>query len=337
MSKEHAVQVIETPGHPVASARDPRSAAITSGQPGPTAGRRRTGAAIRAIGLTKSYRRHPALRGLDLEVPAGGVFGYLGPNGAGKTTTIRLVTGLLLPTAGSMDVLGMSPSRDRDRLQRRIGYLPGNFSPYPDLTVKQFLAYLGSLRGGVDPTVVESLVTRLGLSMDPRIGTLSHGNRQKVGLVQAFMHEPELLVLDEPTTGLDPLVQRAFASLVHEVRDSGRTVFLSSHVLSEVEALADTVGILREGRLVTVQTVEALRAQAVRRIDLTFEGAVPVEVIRGRTGVRDLDVEGCTAHLVMEGSTADLLRATAPHGISAVVSHEPDLGEIFLRYYATEA
>ena len=336
MSEEHAVQVIAPPGRAV-SAREPRSPVTTSGQRGQTARRPGQGAAIRATGLTKSYRRHPALRGLDLEVPAGGVFGYLGPNGAGKTTTIRLVTGLLRRTAGSIEVLGLSPSRDRDRLQRRLGYLPGNFSPYPDLTVRQFLAYLGSLRGGVSPTVVDALVTRLGLSLEPRIGTLSHGNRQKVGLVQAFMHEPELLVLDEPTTGLDPLVQREFASLVHEARDSGRTVFLSSHVLSEVEALADTVGILRAGRLVTVQSVEDLRAQAVRRIDLTFEGAVPVEPLRRSTGVRELDVEGCTAHLVVEGSTADVLRATAPHGISAVVSHEPDLGEIFLRYYATEA
>ena len=337
MTEEHATEVIHAPGRRSESMRATGSAGTAAGQPWRSTGMRPVSAAIRTTGLTKSYRRRPALRGLDLEVPVGGVFGYLGPNGAGKTTTIRLVTGLLRPTAGSIAVLGMSPGEDRDRLQRRIGYLPGNFAPYPDLTVRQFLAYLGSLRGGVSPTVVEDLATRLGLSMEPRIGTLSHGNRQKVGLVQAFMHEPELLVLDEPTTGLDPLVQREFASLVHEVRDRGRTVFLSSHVLSEVEALADTVGILREGRLVAVQSVEALRAQAVRRIDLTFEGSVPVEALRTCTGVRELDVEGSTAHLVVEGSTADLFGTAAPYRISAVVSHEPDLAEIFLRYYATEA
>ena len=294
--------------------------------------------AIRTRGLTKVYRGGPtAVRELDLTVRVGEIFGFLGPNGAGKTTTIRILLDLLRPTAGAAEVLGLDARRAGVEARRRIGSLPGDLALYPKLTAQETLTYLGALRGGVPERRIAALSERLGLDIDRPVGTLSHGNRQKVGLVQAFMHEPELLVLDEPTTGLDPLVQREFASLVHEARDSGRTVFLSSHVLSEVEALADTVGILRAGRLVTVQSVDALRAQAVRRIDLTFEGAVPVEPLRRSTGVRELDVEGCTAHLVVEGSTADVLRATAPHGISAVVSHEPDLGEIFLRYYATEA
>src|SRR3954452_11391044 len=225
---------------------------------------------IKVRRLTKRFGRRIALDNLDLDVPAGTILGYLGPNGAGKTTTIRLLVGLIRPTSGSAVVFGFDANDKYDVIQRRIGYLPGDFVAYPDLGGAQYLDYFAHLYGGVERDRVSLLAKRFDLDLDARIGTLSRGNRQKVGIVQAFMHDPDLLILDEPTTGLDPLMQREFRTLLRETRDSGRTVFLSSHVLSEVEAVADTVAILRAGRLVTKQSVQALRDNARRRLDLTF-------------------------------------------------------------------
>jgi len=289
--------------------------------------------AIRTVGLGKRYGRSVALDGIDLEVPPGVVFGYLGPNGAGKTTTIRLLTGLLRASAGRAEVLGLDAWASRDDVHRRIGYLPGEFVAYPDMSAEQYLAYLADLRGGVSWSDALLLAKRLDLDLDRRIGTLSHGNRQKVGLVQAFMHRPELLVLDEPTSGLDPLMQREFLALVREARDEGRTVLLSSHMLDEVESVADMVGILRGGRLIVVEAVEVLKAKALRRIDLTFTGAVPLDDLARLPGVREVRAFGTTAHLTVEGSTDELFRVAAPHGIGNVVSHEADLEEIFLALY----
>ena len=292
---------------------------------------------IQTWGLTKSYHGRPALRGLDLEVPANVVFGYLGPNGAGKTTTIRLLAGLLRPTAGRAEIFGCDAVRAREEAQRHIGYLPGEFVAYPDLSGDEYLRYLGHLRGGVDWSVVDGLAKRLDLDLTARTGTLSHGNKQKVGIVQAFMHNPDVLILDEPTSGLDPLVQREFLGLVREARDAGRTVFLSSHILYEVEAVADVVAILRRGELVVVETVEKLKAQAVRRMDLTFAGLPPMAELVAADGVREVHATGPTAHVVVEGSTAGLLRVAAPHGVVQLVTHEPDLEEIFMTYYEREA
>ena len=289
--------------------------------------------AVRTVGLTKRYGRTLALDRIDLDVPRGVVFGYLGPNGAGKSTTIRLLTGLLRPTSGRVEVLGRDVSADRDAAQGLIGYLPGDFVAHPELTGAEYLGYLAALRGGVDPARMRSLAERLDLPVDRRIGTLSHGNRQKVGIAQAFMHDPELLVLDEPTNGLDPLNQRVFLDLVHEARDAGRTVFLSSHVLSEVEAVADVVGILRAGRLVVTDTIANLETQALRRIDLVFGGDPPVAALQGAQGVRDVSTSGTTAHVTVEGSTAALLRTAAPYGVENLVTHEADLGEVFLGWY----
>jgi ABC-2 type transport system ATP-binding protein len=289
--------------------------------------------AVRTYGLTKHFGGRPALVGLDLEVPRGVVFGYLGPNGAGKTTTIRLLAGLLRPTSGRATVLGTDVVRDRQAAQRHLGYLPGEFVAYPDLTAGRYLRYLANLREVPDLAYGVRLAERLQLDLSHRIGALSHGNRQKIGIVQAFLHQPEVLILDEPTAGLDPLVQREFLALVREVREAGRTVFLSSHVLSEVEAVADMVGILRRGKLVEVQTVASLKAQALRHIDLTFEGEPPVERLRLTAGVRDVRADGRRVRLVVEGSTADLLAVAAPHRVSAITTGEPDLEEIFLTYY----
>lgn len=289
--------------------------------------------AVETLGLTKRFGRRNVLRGIDLHVPQGVVFGYLGPNGAGKSTTIHLLTGLMRPTAGGVRVFGHDVARERATVQRMIGYLPGDFVGYPELTGEQYLRHLAGLRGGVTWEVVEDLAERLHLALDHRIGILSHGNRQKVGIVQAFMHRPALLVLDEPTSGLDPLVQRTFIQLVRESRAAGQTVFLSSHVLSEVEAVADVVGILREGRLVVTDTVAHLQRQAVRRIDLVLAQQPPTDLLIGVPGVRGVEVLGRTLHVIVEGSTAELLRAAAPLGIENVVSHEEDLEEIFMSWY----
>lgn len=291
---------------------------------------------IRTYELTKHYGRTVAVESLDLEVPAGLVFGYLGPNGAGKTTTIRLLVGLLRPTGGRAEVLGIDVVRDPDGVQALVGYLPGDFKAYPDLTGEQYLRYLGNLRGGVEWKTTARLAERLELDLDRRIGALSHGNRQKLGIVQAFMSEPELLILDEPTSGLDPLIQREFLAMLREARDAGRTVLLSSHILSEVEAVADVVGILRQGRLVVVDSVESLKARALRRIDLTFAGEPPAAVLARVPGVKEVVTSDATAHLVVEGSTADLIAALAPYRVDDVISHEADLEEIFRAYYGRE-
>ncbi|WP_329000942.1 ABC transporter ATP-binding protein [Kribbella sp. NBC_00709] len=288
---------------------------------------------IRTRNLTKRFGHRTALDSLDLDVPAGVILGYLGPNGAGKTTTIRLLAGLIRPTAGSAVVFGFDASDQYDALQRRIGYLPGEFVAYPDLTGTQYLDYFAHLYGGVERNRIELLAKRFDLDLGVRIGTLSRGNRQKIGIVQAFMHDPDLLILDEPTSGLDPLMQREFRSLLRETRDAGRTVFLSSHILSEVDAVADTVAILRAGRLVTVQSVPALRDRARRRLDLTFDGVPPTDSIHAVPGLQELSVDGRTAHIVIAGSTAELLKAVAPYGVSNVVSHEADLEAAFLDYY----
>ncbi|TDO48340.1 ABC-2 type transport system ATP-binding protein [Kribbella sp. VKM Ac-2571] len=288
---------------------------------------------IRTRNLTKRFGHRTALEGLDLDVPPGIILGYLGPNGAGKTTTIRLLAGLIRPTSGSAVVFGFDASDQYDALQQRIGYLPGDFVAYPDLTGAQYLDYFAHLYGGVDRARTDLLAKRFDLDLGVRIGALSRGNRQKVGIVQAFMHDPDLLILDEPTTGLDPLMQREFRELLRETRDAGRTVFLSSHVLSEVDAVADTVAILRAGRLVTVQSVQALRDRARRRLDLTFAAAPPVDRIHAAAGVQQVSIDGRVVHVVITGSTAELIKTVAPYGVTNVVSHEADLEAAFLDYY----
>jgi ABC-2 type transport system ATP-binding protein len=289
--------------------------------------------AIRTSGLSKRFGTREALHELDLLVPQGTVFGYLGPNGAGKTTTIKLLVGLYRPSAGSATVLGRDVATDRDPVQSLIGYLPGDFTGYPDMSGRRFLSLIGSLRGHLDWPHVTSLADRFDVDLDRRIGTLSHGNRQKIGIIQAFMNQPELLILDEPTSGLDPLMQREFLKLVKETRACGRTVLLSSHVLSEVAAVADTVGILNEGRLLAVRTLDDLRADAVRHIELRFDDQVPVEPLRRARGVVGVDVSGLTARVSVTGPMTELIRSAAPYGVVDVVTHETDLADIFLGYY----
>jgi len=295
-----------------------------------------TGAAIRTEGLAKRYGRRRGLSGLDLQVRTGEVFGYLGPNGAGKTTTIRLLLDLIRPSGGTAEVLGLDPRRHGVALRRRLGYLPGDFTVEARQPVRELLTYLGNLRGGVPRGRTEALAARLDLDLGARIRSLSRGNRQKVGLVQAFMHEPELLILDEPTTGLDPLVQQRFLAMVAEAKAAGQTVFMSSHVLSEVQQSADRVGIVRAGRLVAVEEVEALRSRAVRRVEIRFDAPVPADAFSGLPGVSDLTVEGAVVRCRLSGPADPLLKTAARFTAVSVLAEEPDLEALFLAHYSEE-
>jgi ABC-2 type transport system ATP-binding protein len=289
--------------------------------------------AIVTEGLVKRYGRNPALAGLDLEVRRGEVYGFLGPNGAGKTTTIRLLLDMIRPTAGRASVLGVDPRRDGVALRRRVGYLAGDFLVDGRQTGRELLTFLGNLRGGVPHTTIDELAARLDLDLGRRIRTLSRGNRQKLGVVQAFMHAPELLILDEPTSGLDPFLQQEFAAMVGAARDAGQTVFMSSHVLSEVQQIADRVGIIRQGRLVTVERVETLRERAVRKVELHFEAPVPAAEFAALPGVHDLQVDGTLLRCRLAGRADALVKAAARHSVVDLLAEEPDLEELFFDYY----
>ena len=288
--------------------------------------------AVDAEAITKRFGSLVAVDGLTLQVDGGEVFGFLGPNGAGKTTTIRMLMDALRPTQGRLNVLGRSP-RDAS-VRRRVGYLPSELHLDPRYTTDEAVAFYGGLRGGVARADVDVLCERFDLDPRRRIGQLSTGNRRKVGIVLAFMHRPELLVLDEPTTGLDPLLQHQFHDLVLERVAAGATAFLSSHVLPEVEALADRVAIIRRGRLATVATVEELRRQARHRIELHIAGPFDAAAFEAVPEVVSVDVvHGDTVHVVVEGSVANVVRVAARFEVARLVTHEADLDELFRSFY----
>jgi ABC-2 type transport system ATP-binding protein len=293
-----------------------------------------TDAAIRTERLSKDYGGGRGLFELDLEVERGEVFGFLGPNGAGKSTTMRLLLDLISPTSGSAALLGLDSHRQSLDIRRRIGFLPGDFALYPKLHGAAILDYFAELRGGVNPGIRNDLAERFDAELDRPVRELSTGNRQKLGLIQAFMHEPELLILDEPIAGLDPLVQQSFHALLGEVSGQGRTVFLSSHTLSEVERVADRVAILRSGRLVVVDSLDNLRAIAIRHLEIEFAGDPPdVEELRALPGVREAQFEGSHLRIAFEGSADPLVKAIAKHEVRSIRSQEDDLEQIFLQYY----
>lgn len=293
--------------------------------------------AIELHGLTKTYGSARGLVDLSLSVQRGEVFGYLGPNGAGKSTTIRLLLDLIRPTSGTARVLGLDPRADAVRLHARIGYLAGDFVAPARQRVGSALRFLAALRGGAGADRIDALCDRLELDQDKQISALSKGNRQKVGLVQAFMHEPELLILDEPTSGLDPLAQQIFLDMVAEAAAAGQTVFMSSHIMSEVEAVADRVGIIREGRLVALDTVAGLRADARREVEVGFDRAVEAAEFTGLAGVCEVRIEGTTLRCQVTGSPDALLRALTAHHVVDLLVTEPALDDLFHSYYTGEA
>jgi ABC-2 type transport system ATP-binding protein len=291
--------------------------------------------------LSKSYgrRRSRGVVRLDLEVRQGEVFGFLGPNGAGKTTTIRLLLDLIRPTSGRALVLGRDSRRETLAIQARSGYLPGELYLYPSLTGRETLRYLGNLRGGVDWNYVALLADRLDCDLGRRIADLSSGNKRKIGLIQAFMHRPELLILDEPTSGLDPLVQREFYRLLDEARDAGQTVFLSSHVLPEVQRVCHRVAFIRAGELVAVENVAELTGKAVRELEVVLARPAPPSAFAGIPGVTSVLADGDEAtslRLTVTGSLDPVLKKLAEHQVVDLVSQVPDLEDVFMAFYAKE-
>jgi ABC-2 type transport system ATP-binding protein len=290
--------------------------------------------AIETERLTKRYGSARGVEDIDLRVEQGEVFGFLGPNGAGKTTLIRTLLDLLRPTSGSARVLGLDSRNDSLEIRQRVAYLPGDLELYEKLTVREHLRWLGDLAGEFDPGRMATLAERFQLDLDRRVRELSKGNRQKVGLVQALMRDAEVRILDEPTSGLDPVMQHEFHRLVQEEAAGGRTVFLSSHQLDEVQVVADRVGIIREGHMVAVEEIAALRARAVRHVHATFSGAVPADELRAVPGVHDVVVDDSSVTLRIDGSFDPLVKALARHHVLDLDSEPADLDEIFLAYYA---
>jgi ABC-2 type transport system ATP-binding protein len=293
-----------------------------------------SGHVIRCERVDKRFGAVVALDGLDLSVQRGTVTGYLGPNGAGKSTTIRILLDLAHRDAGSVEVLGDDPRLAGPELRRRIGYLPGELRLDDRLRVDETLRSWATLRGGVDDEYVTELCERLALDPTRHNRTLSSGNRRKVGLVGAFMSRPELLVLDEPTSGVDPLVQAEFLRLLDEARDDGRSVFLSSHVLSEVQRVADDVVVIRDGRVVLTGSLDQLRQQARQPFTVWFDGDAPEDELRSLGGVRDLRIEhGNEASGSIEGPPGEFLALLARHPVAHLLMPEPDLEQAFLDYY----
>jgi ABC-2 type transport system ATP-binding protein len=290
---------------------------------------------VETQGLTKRYGSNRGIEDVTFTIDEGEVFGFLGPNGAGKTTTIRTIMGLLRPTAGSAHIGGLDCWEQSTDVKRLVGYLPGELSLDPNLTGGQILEYYGNLRGGVDQTYLKQLITRLGLDPTRKFRQYSSGNKRKIGIVQAFMHRPRLLILDEPTNGLDPLNQQEFDRMVKEVREDGRTVFLSSHILTEVEQTCTRVAIIREGRLVRVGGVAELKGLKRHEVTITFANAVPVEAFKSLEGVEQADAlpDGHTLRLAVSGGLDGIIKAAAQYQVATLTSQEPSLEEIFLRYY----
>lgn len=298
----------------------------------------RTGPAIETAQLTKYYGASRGVVDLDLVVEQGEIFGFLGPNGAGKTTTIRLLLDLIRPTRGQARLLGYDSRRDSVAIKRQVGYLPGELALWDNLTARQILTYLGHLHGEVALARIEGLAERLQLDLGRKFREYSHGNKQKVGLIQAFMHQPRLLILDEPTGGLDPLNQQEFFQMAAEARAAGATIFLSSHVLSEVEHTCDRVGLIRAGQLVHVAPVHELVSEAHYHVELGLETPMAAAVagaFAAVPGVSALTVEpaGYALRFVVQGPFDRVVKLAAHYPVRSLTSHEPTLEDAFLTYY----
>jgi ABC-2 type transport system ATP-binding protein len=290
--------------------------------------------ALRTQGLTKRFGEVVALDDLDLEVARGEVFGYLGPNGAGKTTTIRLLLGLSRPTAGRAEIFGLDCQRQPVQTHRRLAFVAGEANLWPSLTGAETLALLGRVHGQIDEAYRDELIERFDLDPTKKVRAYSRGNHQKVILIAGLMVRPDLLVLDEPTSGLDPLMEQTFRHCVHEARDRGQTAFLSSHMMSEVEALCDRVGILRNGRLVEMGTLSEMRHLSALNVEASFDGPVPdLSLV---PGVSEVVVDGSTVRCQVRGSIEPLVKVLATAGVTELLSREPSLEELFLAQYGKD-
>ena len=288
-------------------------------------------AAIRTAGLSKRYGSVDALRDLNLEIDEGEIVGYLGPNGAGKTTTIRLLLGLIHPSGGRAEIFGIDCQRQPVEAHRQLAYVAGEANLWPSLTGAETLYLLGRVQGRIDEAYKEELIEQFDLDPSKKVRAYSKGNRQKLILIAALMCRPRLLLLDEPTSGLDPLMEQAFRRCVHEARARGQTVFLSSHILSEVEALCDRVGILRAGKLVEMGTLEEMRHLSALTVETTFDGPIPD--LSQVPGVSSVEVEGRVVRCQVRGSVEPLLKVLAGSSVRELLSREPSLEELFLAHY----
>ena len=294
-------------------------------------------AIIQTEKLTKTYGSHRGIDDVDLMVGEGEAFGFLGPNGAGKTTTIRTLLDHIRPTSGRATVFGIETTVDPVAIHRRVGYLPGEFTLYDKLTGGQTIKYFANLRGSVDPAYQADLIARLDIDPSRKFREYSKGNKQKIGLVVALQHRPDLLMLDEPTSGLDPLVQQTFYEIIREAKAEGRTIFLSSHILSEVEKTCDRVAIIREGRLIKVDRVEALRDLAHHQVELRFAGEVPMGAFAAIPGVSEVTTEDHLLRMRVSGPITPVVREAARYELLDFVSREPSLEETFLAMYGEQA
>ena len=292
-----------------------------------------TAAAIETQGLTKDYGEGKGLFDLDLEVPESEVFGYLGPNGAGKSTTIRLLMGFIHPTRGRASILGLDARRDSVEVKRLVGYMPGELPQFGSLRGRDIAGHFGALRGTVDQARVREISERLDLDLGLKYRQYSTGNKRKLGILLAFAHRSRVLILDEPSSGLDPLNQRELFKLVLEAKAEGTTVLLSSHVLSEVEHVCEQVGIIRNGKLVKVARLDELHQILVRRVDVEFAGEAQPRIFAGLPGVEDLRSEGRRVSFTVRGSFEPVADVLAGRHIVKLASHEPTLEETFLAYY----
>ena len=291
-------------------------------------------AVIHTEKLSKFYGEHRGMIDIDLDVDEGEAFGFLGPNGAGKTTMIRTLLDHIRPTSGRATVFGIETTADPVAIHRRLGYLPGEFALYDKLTGGQTLDYFANLRGGIDRLYQQDLIARLDVDPSRKFREYSKGNKQKIGLIIALQHKPDLLLLDEPTSGLDPLIQQEFYGVIREAKSEGRTVFLSSHILSEVEKTCDRVAIIRDGRLTRVDRTEALRDLAHHTVELVFTGPVPAAEFEALPGVSDVVATDHVLRMKVSGSIAPVVRAAAKYELADFISREPSLEETFLGEYS---
>lgn len=287
---------------------------------------------IETENLTKFYGKYRGVIDLSLEIYEGEIFGYLGPNGAGKTTTIRLFLDLIKPTKGIVKIFGKDVNKYKD-IRANIGYLPGDLSLYEDLTGEEFLNYMGHLRKKIDFKFIKELAERFDCDLKRPIKTLSRGNKQKIGLIQAFMHKPLLYILDEPTLSLDPLLQNEFYKLVFELKKEGITFFLSSHILPEVEKICDRVGIIKDGRIVAVEKIEDLKRKALRKVEIHFSQKVPLEYFSNIPGIKEIRDEGNAIIFTILGNLDALIKRVSQFEVVNIITHEPNLEEVFMSFY----
>jgi len=293
--------------------------------------------AVEIKNLSKQFGNLTALKDINLTVKPGEVFGFLGPNGAGKTTTIRAMLNLIHPTSGSISILDLDSRKDYKELHKHIGYLAGDMSMYDNLRAEQYIGYMANLHGDVETGQIAILAGKLHADLKPRIKHMSRGNKQKIGLIAAMMHKPQLLIMDEPTTGLDPLMQEVFYQLLTEHTQTGGTTFMSSHNLTEIQRVCDRVAFIRNGELVEVNKVSSLRTSSVQEFEIHFAKNVPDDIFKGARSVHDVAVDGDTLTCVVKGHLNEFIAVLGKHDVVRISNRELELEEVFMKLYGEVA